>query len=158
MANDPVARRVQGDLAKRDLYKDCEINVGLPQLSRIAILLKRLAEGDHGKETSGWISELEDFVLPVPGATVLGVEEKLRAAGRDADIQQAQRYKERVFADLLQNQFSETYQRICLELLGDVLVRFDSYVKPAIDGGADRATIDNDLSPLSHPEMSRVCC
>lgn len=143
MSRNTIGRiKVAGDFAARDMYKDCDVHQHMPQVSRIAILLRRLAEGDHGEKVEGWLKDLAEFTLPAKDETVLGVRPKLEAAGKsDRDIERAEAFKERVFAQIMAMQYSETYQRICIELIGDIFHRFEMHVKPAIDKGADAAAV-----------------
>jgi hypothetical protein len=109
----------------------------------LARLFRRLkTEAAEDRVLSEYIGELEIFTRQVENEDVIGLEEKLKAAGRDDQLIMAMKMKEMIFASLSQNIFSPTFQQIYATLIGKVFEEFETWVKPAIQSDADRATID----------------
>jgi hypothetical protein len=77
---------------------------------------------------------------------VAGLGEKLSAADRAAELDMAMAMKEAVFADLRENLFSPTYQRIAATLMGKIHEAFHTHAKPLIDGGATKSQVDHAVS------------
>lgn len=110
-------------------------------------LFERLAqEANEDKVLTGYIRQLEIYTRVVENEQVVGLEEKLRMAGRDRQLPLAAGLKENIFATLKANLFSPTYQMIAATLMAKVHERFETYVRPLIEDGADAAAIDKAVS------------
>ncbi|MBB4521925.1 UNVERIFIED_ORG: hypothetical protein M2435_001955 [Rhizobium sophorae] len=110
-------------------------------------LFERLEqEANEDKVLTGYIRQLEIYTRVVENEEVVGLEQKLRMAGRDRQVTLATGLKENVFATLKANLFSPTYQMIAATLMAKVHERFESDVRHLIDDGADSAAIDRAVS------------
>jgi hypothetical protein len=95
---------------------------------------------------TSYIRQLEVYTRRVENEEVIGLEEKLRLAGRERQLAIAVALKENVYADIKANIFSPTYQLIVATLMSKVHERFDTQIRPLIEGGRDSALIDKVVS------------
>ena len=122
-----------------------DVNIYAPSqpvspLSRLFARLKLEAAED--KVLCDYIKELEVFTRTVENEEVVGLDSKLKAAGRDDQIDMATAMKELIFSELKLNVFSPTFQQIYAVLMGKIFEEFETWVKPAILAGQDRQVID----------------
>jgi hypothetical protein len=89
-----------------------------------------------------YLPELKHYMSAVTSEQVQGLEEKLLDANRGAQIVDASRQKELFAKHLHKHATSQAAQKIFLYLLGDLLYRFRTYVKPKIEGEVEKADID----------------
>lgn len=147
-----------GHIAGRD------VNVYVPSapesaLSRLFTRMKDEAKEDQ--TLCDYIRELEVFTRTVENEEVVGLDSKLKAAGRDDQIDMALAMKEMVFSQLKLNVFSPTFQQIYATLMGKVFEEFETWVKPAILKGQDRQAIDELVNTkVIRPIVAEVelCC
>jgi hypothetical protein len=124
----------------------------------LARLFRRLKEevADDQRLTE-YIRELEIFTRHVDTEEVVGLEGKLKAAGRDDQLDMAMAMKEMVFSQLRDNIFSPTFQQIYATLLGKVFEEFETWVKSAIIAGKSRQEIDEIVNlKIIHPIMGEI--
>jgi hypothetical protein len=106
-------------------------------------LFKRMKdEAKEDQTLCDYIRELEVFTRIVENEEVVGLDSKLKAAGRADQVEMALAMKELVFSSLRLNVFSPTFQQIYATLMGKVFEEFETWVKPAIIIGADRKAVD----------------
>lgn len=106
-------------------------------------LYERLRDDANGDVVlSDYISQLEIFTRTVEDETVVGLDGKLVAAGRQDQLDMAKRMKEVVYSQLRQHMFSKTFQTIYATLMGKIFEAFQTWVRPAIVSGHSRAEID----------------
>jgi len=91
---------------------------------------------------SDFLPELKHYMSAVTSEQVLGLEEKLLDADRGKQVVDASRQKELFAKHLHKYATSRSAQRIFLYLLGDLLYRFRTYVKPIIDNEMPKQEID----------------
>ena len=91
---------------------------------------------------SDFLPELKHYMSAISSEQVLGLEEKLLIADRGKQIEDASRQKETFAKHLHKHATSKSAQRIFLYLLGELLYRFRTYVKPKIDDGIPKQAID----------------
>lgn len=103
-------------------------------------------EAAENKVLTSYIRQLEVYTRRVENEEVIGLEEKLRMAGRDHQLTIAVALKENVYADIKANIFSPTYQLIVATLMSKVHERFDTQVRPLIKAGVGIAHIDKVVS------------
>lgn len=125
-------------------------NAESPKYSRVSVfrrLFEKLErEVAEDKVLTGYIRQLEIYTRVVENEEVVGLEHKLRTAGRDRQLTLATGLKENVFATLKANLFSPTYQMIAATLMAKVHERFETHVRPLIENGAETAAIDRAVS------------
>lgn len=126
--------------------------------SVLSRLFKRMKEEAKEDQTlCDYISELEVFTRTAVNEQIVGLDGKLKAAGRSDQIEMALAMKEMIFSELRKNVFSPTFQQIYATLLGKVFEEFETWVKPAILAGAARAEIDALVNgKVIRPIMSEV--
>lgn len=89
------------------------------------------------------IEDLLHFSTPRQNEKIIGLEAKLKAAGRDdAYISYGQEMKELFAKKLHKHTFSESAQKIYLFLLSEVATHFQLHVIPHIKAGESPAKID----------------
>lgn len=143
---------VHGHMSGRDIHDNSigvQHNIVLPPApeTELARLYRRLAqEADGDRTLTAFIRQLEIYTRQVQDEKVAGLEAKLAAADRDAELDMAMAMKEAVFADLRENLFSPTYQRIAATLMGKIHEAFNANVKPLVDTGASKQHIDHVVS------------
>lgn len=145
---------VQGHLSGRDVnvysnngdvYVAPPASVGPPNPFR-KLFVKLENEAAENKVLTSYIRQLEVYTRRVENEEVIGLEEKLRLAGRDHQLTIAVALKENVYADIKANIFSPAYQLIVATLMSKVHERFDSQIRPLIKAGLDSAHIDRAVS------------
>lgn len=140
-----------GDIAGRDVIKTV-YNTPMPTaLGQLIKKYKDESEEDHVLKE--YIDDLILFAKPVPKDPLIGLENKLNAAGRDSEIYEALILKEIIYERLKANIGSPSFQQIYAYLLGDTKERFTTYVKPLINSGAsnceiDKAIFENVINPI----------
>ena len=134
-----------GDVAGRDVVKQ---TITLHAAPEPALLLKKLYERYQDdlktqNTTNKLIEELRDYI-PDKDIEELerDLERKLCDAGREDLLNQARRYKEFFRQKIERYRLFPAAQAIYAYLLGQVLTRFDTYVKPAIEQGMSPAEIN----------------
>lgn len=105
-------------------------------------LRKEVASNSKFKEI---IQQLQHFLDNNPTAKILGVEEKLKRAGRLDEISEALLGKERFAKKIQEHLFSPVAQEIFACILGKLEVTFKTKVKPMILEGKSRREIDSVL-------------
>lgn len=135
-----------GDLAGGSIHKKVDVHgdiiITQPEtaLSRLYRDLREKAGDDE--QLTEYIGQLQIFTRTVENEELAGLGEKLCAAGRQDQLDMAKAMKEMVYARLRENMFSRTFQTIYATLMGKIFEEFETYIKPAIARGADRAEID----------------
>jgi len=131
-----------GDVAGRDLTK----NVFEAPRTPMSHLLERLRREVHAdasfKET---IQQLQHYLDQSQTAKIIGVEEKLKRAGRQDEIEEALLGKERFAKRLTARMFSPVAQEIFVCILGKLEVSFKTKIKPMILAGKSRIEVDSIL-------------
>lgn len=112
------------------------------------LFLKLESEAAEDKVLTSYIRQLAVYTRRVDNEEVIGLEQKLRLAGRDRQLTIGSALKENVYAAIKANIFSPTYQMIVATLMSKVHERFDAEIRPAIKNGADNETIDKLVSQL----------
>jgi hypothetical protein len=131
-----------GDIAGGNITK----NVIEAPRTPMSHLLQRLrnevrADSDF-KQT---IQHLQHFLDQSQTAKILGVEEKLKRAGRQDEIEEALLGKERFAKRLQAHMFSPVAQEIFACILGKLEVSFKTKIKPLVLAGKSRIDIDSIL-------------
>jgi hypothetical protein len=103
-------------------------------------------EAAADKVLTSYIRQLEVYTRRVENEEVIGLEQKLRLAGRERQLTIAVALKENVYADIKANIFSPTYQLIVATLMSKVHERFDTQIRPLIEADLDKAHIDKAVS------------
>ena len=98
------------------------------------------------KTLTTFINQLDIYTRKVEDETIVGLENKLVAAGRQHQIQMAMALKENVYANIKANLFSPTYQLIVATLMSKIHERFETQVRPLIETGIARPVIDKAFS------------
>lgn len=145
---------VLGHMAARDVIAptgDYIVNVTHPkhatgQLHKLYKKLSEEAEGD--RVLTGLMGQLEVYTRQVADEKVVGLEGKFAAADRESEVEMAAVMKESIYADLRENLFSPTYQRIAATLMGKIYESFRNNVKPLVDESASNKEIDEAISTL----------
>ena len=149
---------VGGDQAARDIIKSTTYGGAMPAVAPEAIksLMAKLAQQRaDDPQLDKFIEELEYYYQPVKG-NVLGLEAKLSEAQKPASfVEYALRVKEVYHKKLLRNQFSETAQKINVQLLALVQSYFMNHIHPKICDGAEPSLVqalvmDSVITPLMH--------
>jgi hypothetical protein len=132
-----------GDVAGGDIVRQQITILTSPE----PLLLKRLYERyqsdvETQNTTDTLIEELRAYIPDDdPESLQRDLERKLREAGREDLVRQARLYKEMFRQKIEKYRLFPAAQAIYAYLLGEILTRFDAYVKPAIDDGADAREI-----------------
>lgn len=105
-------------------------------------------EAAEDKVLSSYIQQLEVYTRQVEDETVVGLEEKLRSAGRDDQVMIAKALKENIYGEIKANQFSPAYQLIVATLMAKVHEKFNSQVRHLIKAGVDASLIDQAVSNI----------
>lgn len=122
-----------------------QYNVYSPHVGDTALgrLYKKLREDVQGdQELSEYIDQLRIFTRSVEDEDIVGLDGKLKAAGREDQLDMAMAMKEMIYGQLRQNMFSRTFQTIFATLMGKIYEEFHTWVGPAISKGAPREEID----------------
>ena len=93
------------------------------------------------KEIQSILPALGHYMSLVDRDDVIGLEEKLRAANRDQEIEEALGKKEIIAKRLHKHSTYRSAQEIYILVLGNILERFKAYVTPLIESGAPDAEI-----------------
>jgi hypothetical protein len=109
-------------------------------LNRLYRKLREEAEGDQ--VLTEYIDQLQIFTRIVEYESIVGLDGKFEAAGRQDELNMAKAMKEMIYSELRKNMFSRTFQTIYATLMGKVYEEFQTWVRPAIAKGASRETID----------------
>lgn len=104
-----------------------------------------MKEASDSEEFKSIIPELEHYMTNIDANTVIGLEEKLKAANKLNILSDAQRQKEIVAKKLHQHSTSRAAQGIYTLVLGAILNRFRTYVKPLIDEGESEVVINQSI-------------
>ncbi|MHA6299833.1 ABC-three component system protein [Devosia sp. CAU 1758] len=145
---------VGGHMAARDVIApsgDYIVNVthGGRATSQLHKLYKKLSEEAEGdKVLTTFIRQLEVYTRQVADEKVIGLEGKFAAANREIELDMAKVMKESVYADLRENLFSPTYQRIAATLMGKIHESFRNNVTPLVDEEASNKEIDFAVNTL----------
>ena len=94
---------------------------------------------------SSVLPELEHYMSNVDGGAVIGLEEKLKAANKHGDLLEAARQKEIIAKRLHRHSTSRSAQNIYVYILGMLLNRFRTFVKPMIDSGSSNENINKEI-------------
>ena len=123
----------------------------------LARLFRRLKEEVADDQSlTEYIRELEIFTRHVEEEKIIGLEGKLKAAGRDDQLDMAMAMKRWFLADCATT-FSPTFQQIYATLLGKVFEEFETWVKPAIMAGKSRQEIDEIINlKIIRPIMGEI--
>ncbi|MBY2994505.1 hypothetical protein ELI49_24210 [Rhizobium ruizarguesonis] len=122
---------------------------GPPSVNVFRKLFAKLEkEAAEDKLLSSYIRQLEVYTRQVEDEKVIGLEEKLRLAGRDDQVVFATGLKENVYGEIKANQFSRAYQLIVATLMAKVHERFNSQVRHLINAGVDASLIDQAVSNI----------
>ncbi|MBN8238941.1 hypothetical protein JF541_07285 [Marinobacter hydrocarbonoclasticus] len=92
--------------------------------------------------------ELDDYNLPRKDRPIVGLEGKLKAGARSDLYYEARLQKDKFAKRLSRYEFSAHHCAIHLNLLGRIEERFNSKIRPLIDGGAPNEAIDHAISEL----------
>jgi len=135
---------INGDNAGRDIFKDISLEVmvysgPISPMTALTETLKR--ELRDNKEIQSILPTLGHYMSLVDGDDVIGLEEKLRAANRDQEIEKALGKKEIIAKRLQKHSTYRSAQEIYILVLGNILERFKAYVTPLIESGAPDAEI-----------------
>jgi hypothetical protein len=143
-----------GHIAGRDVI----IHESAASETPLGRLFRRMKEEAKEDQTlCDYIRELEVFTRVVENELVIGLDSKLKAAGRDDQIEMALAMKEMVFSQLRLNVFSPTFQQIYATLMGKIFEEFETWVKPAILAGQSRQTVDELVNKkVIKPVMAEV--
>jgi len=137
---------VGGDQAGRDISKSTVFNYPVSFGCRSEII--RLAEkfrAEHAKNATfnRTIDKLEHYQTQVPDDPLVGLEQKLEAAGYSAQhVEFGKKTKELFTKKLVEFELSESAQRIEALLLAEVYSRFHNIIAPMIAADADLAAIN----------------
>jgi len=137
---------VGGDQAGRDIHKN--VVFAYPTAAGCRSEIERLTEKFRVERAgdivfSETIAKLEHYQTQVPDDPVIGVEDKLNAAGwSPQQVEFAKKTKELFVKKILEFQLSESAQRIEALLLAEVYSRFHLAIAPLIDSDAELAAIN----------------
>lgn len=95
---------------------------------------------------TAYIQQLEVYTRQVENEEVVGLEAKLRAAGRDRQVMIAAALKENMYGEIKANMFSKSYQMIVATLIAKVHDRFDADIRPLIEADMSASVIDQAVS------------
>jgi hypothetical protein len=137
---------VAGDQAGRDIHKTTVINYGHGPGCRSEIVLlteKFRAERANDVTFNETIAKLEHFHAEIHDEPIVGVEDKLAAAGYSPQmVEFAKKTKELFAKKLVEFQLFESAQRIQALLLAEVYSRFHNFIAPMIASDADLTEIN----------------
>lgn len=112
-------------------------------------LYEKLKADGVGDPSGGKFSEkLEHYMSSVTDGDVRGLEEKLRASGREDLLHVALGLKERAAKSIMKHQTSRTAQRIFTIVLTELHARFTLTVTPVIQQGSDRVAVDQCINAI----------
>jgi len=148
--NDPLAlvvseNTVSNNRVAEDLVIGSQIKFVIERRSPDALIAliersKQLSENDP--EYRAMIEELDSFLESRPGRQVIGLEAKLKKAGRDDLLDDAEHLANRFSRRLAKNQMSPSMQALYLHCLSRINTAFCSFIQPLIRGGATEQAID----------------
>lgn len=93
-------------------------------------------EVTNGYQIGTILESLQHYHDNVDGPAVIGLDEKLRRANREDEIEIANKLKELFCKKLVANQLFKSAQEIFVVLLGIMYEQFQCHVRPLINGGA----------------------
>jgi len=130
-----------GDLVGRD---KTEINnIYFKRPSTISVLNNNYKlEAASAPCNTEFLDSLQHYMQQAADPDVRGLAAKLNDADREDLIQYAEGLKERVSKKILRFQTSAAAQDILAYVMEDLHTRFQLDVRPSIQEGADRATVD----------------
>ncbi|MEZ2145366.1 ABC-three component system protein [Bradyrhizobium sp. DN5] len=146
---------VHGHMGGRDVNVyapegDLHITQQLPSANSRSVFRKLFDKLENEAATdrtlTTYIRQLEIYTRRVEDEKVIGLEKKLKMAGRERQVSMAVALKESVYADIKTNVFSSTYQLIVATLMSKIHERFETEIRPLIEAGLDRAHIDKVFS------------
>lgn len=154
-------------------------DVGENQAGRDVVIDRRVDNSDHsihnhfGRHMSGLGRRIEQYKVEitngyqigiiidslqhyhdnVDGPTVIGLDEKLKRANRQQEVEMANKLKELFCKKLVANQLFKSAQEIFVVLLGIMYELFQCHVQPLINAGAsaddiNKAVFEHVLQPL----------
>jgi len=132
-----------------------DITVGAETLRGLIEQHKRLQEDDPVYQMV--LEELESKIRTAPSRTVIGLEGKLEAAGRQVYLQEALVSSQKAVKVIARYQHVKAYQIIFNHLLGLILTRFNSHILPLLRTGCDDVTIRSAInSTIIEPLYTEV--
>ncbi|WP_146612676.1 ABC-three component system protein [Paracoccus sediminilitoris] len=148
--------RVEGNLAGRDVNQTIHngnVIFAYPSIPQAPNPFRKLYlrlenEAAESKVLTTYIMQLEIYTRRVENEDVIGLEEKLKLAGRDHQITIGMALKENVYSDLKSNIFSPAYQLIVATLMSKIHERFESQIRPRIKDGISNGEIDRLFSEI----------
>lgn len=102
-------------------------------------------EQQAGIATSGIDAALQHYISSPTDGDVRGLEEKLIAAGREAELYLAKQLKERATKAIMRHETSKTAQKIYTLVLDDIHTSFTLTSMPLIQQNADPVVIDQSV-------------
>jgi len=145
---------VGGDQVGRDKITHYHLPEDASPSSSIAAYVDQFrSEIEEDSELSRVIDALQHYLESPEGDQPIGVAEKLRRAGREDEIGEAERLKELFSKKLHRRQFSPSAQMVFAALLGEIHQRFRYRVWPLIrqhqpTSAVDSAVFDEVLVPV----------
>ncbi|MCY1030981.1 hypothetical protein OV207_05900 [Corallococcus sp. BB11-1] len=137
--------QVTGHQAGRDVNVSTTIYQQPQQGSLMRTLIARYkSEVENNPDFRQIIEELQHYLTSADedGVKVVGLEVKLKTAGRQDDVRRAARLKEIFFKKLERHYFSETAQHIYAYILGRLFQLFNIEVRPLLYAQVERFAID----------------
>ena len=138
------------DVVGRDKY---EFNAPISPMTKYC--MEYIEEKEYDQEFKELIPELQHYMKSVDVKAVIGLEEKLKMAGKLDEMESAARQKELVAKRLNRHSTSRAAQKIYTYVLGEILSRFNAHIKPLIskeepDDVIGAAVFEYVLKPTMH--------
>lgn len=108
-----------------------------------ALIDKIVEECNEDLELSGFISELNDYIIVNPRRSIVGLENKLNISGRSSFIDNGITLKDRFSRKLYKNQLSLSSQTIYLHVLAYISKTFRHKIKPLLIAEASDLDLQN---------------
>lgn len=141
---------VEGDLAGRDIHKHYHVS---RQPTAMAKLVQQYqAETSADRTLSEWIDKLAHYFSNTTNPDIRGLEDKLKASGRDYLLNSALLQKQNAYKAIMRQQGSKSAQTIYAYLLAEIVVNFEQSVLPKIQAKEpadkiDTAILENVINP-----------
>lgn len=132
---------VGGDLAGRDIHK--HYHVARQPTAMAKLVQQYLAETSADRTLSDWIEKLDHYLSNRTNPDIRGLEDKLKASGRDYLLASALLQKQNAYKAIMKQQGSKSAQTIYAYLMAEIVVNFEQSVLPKIQAGESADKVDS---------------
>jgi hypothetical protein len=137
-----IGNKAGADMAGRDVNKPITNIYASPKTAMSALIEQYKREIIASPELSAIIAKLEHFLSNETSSDMRDLNEKLEVSGRQDLILDALSRKQSAYKLIMRYQQLKSAQMILAFILAELVVRFDQNVRPIVQSGGDRTSVD----------------